>query len=652
MKSFNLLLTFIFTFHLLISICANPSQNTESSGNSKPILILNALDNIGFDGASWFIESTGIFSASVGDIYLFHRGSVPSLSHINITSTIHMIAYDSTIMNSPLPDLRVAKKLKVTEHITPILYSWNYVLSQLPLNASTESSMILSLAFQKGAVPVLTNNFRTMNDMLTRNAHIDLFFLGKNKQLTSVSDWHDLILVAFKHSNPMVRQWLHTFQSIFLSYASHRAHYSMIDPRPALLEASARYQSKLRIGHFVNSEICSVASNYDGYFDIMKKNTLRDHDRRKIRKLVDHQFFREHHEKHHHFDSSRCNHIFTDPTGREFVATASAIQLFCGSDIVNPDREDAHTCLILDVQSIWKKKINRDPPLEIGELGACSNEDLLNDPIRMMWKGLLRFRNTSSPSNPRKFCWEDEANQHNETLAEARISQDPLKSWKQQTLFTHPDYEKIRSQKSNLSVIMVSGSEGSARKLDNMKYITMSKMAYAKRHGYSYTFVTSNEYYDYYPHDVFQGYNAPAMANPYFRGIMTKPVMMLDVMYRHQQHEWLVWTDDDVYINPGWLYLPLDVFLADVPEHKVMVMANYRSAFTNVLFIRNNAQGRRLMMDWIAIVMSGYIQCHGYDQAALAALIAQRISHDDRYMSFKPLNYTCLYTKADNLVNR
>jgi hypothetical protein len=129
---------------------------------------------------------------------------------------------------------------------------------------------------------------------------------------------------------------------------------------------------------------------------------------------------------------------------------------------------------------------------------------------------------------------------------------------------------------------------------------------------------------------------------------MTKPVMMLDVMYSHLHSEWLVWTDDDVYINPGWLYLPLDVFLADVPEHKVMVMANYRSAFTNVLFIRNNAQGRRLMMDWIAIVMSGYIQCHGYDQAALAALIAQRIASDNLFDSH-PLNFTCLFAKEGNL---
>jgi hypothetical protein len=206
------------------------------------------------------------------------------------------------------------------------------------------------------------------------------------------------------------------------------------------------------------------------------------------------------------------------------------------------------------------------------------------------------------------------------------------------------------SSKSNVTAVIMTATEGGAREIDLKKYLTISKMYYAKRHGYSFTYTVSRGYLGYFSYDIFQGPEASTgMKSSYFRGIMTKPVMMLDVMYSHLHSEWLVWTDDDVYINPGWLYLPLDVFLADVPEHKVMVMANYRSAFTNVLFIRNNAQGRRLMMDWIAIVMSGYIQCHGYDQAALAALIAQRISNEDSF-PVNPLNFTCFFTPTGGTV--
>lgn len=133
----------------------------------------------------------------------------------------------------------------------------------------------------------------------------------------------------------------------------------------------------------------------------------------------------------------------------------------------------------------------------------------------------------------------------------------------------------------------------------------------------------------------------------YFRGIMTKPVMMLEVMYANPDVEWILWTDDDVYPNSGWIYLPLDAYLDEVPSDKVFVLANYRSSFSNVMFIRNNIQGRKLMRDWIAIVMSGHIQCHGFDQAGLSLLIANRFIDDPSFAYLHPLNYSCFHTKSD-----
>jgi hypothetical protein len=44
-----------------------------------------------------------------------------------------------------------------------------------------------------------------------------------------------------------------------------------------------------------------------------------------------------------------------------------------------------------------------------------------------------------------------------------------------------------------------------------------------------------------------------------------------------------------------------------------------------MFFVRNTAAGRQLIADWLAIAMSGQIQCHGFDQAALAMLIFQRL---------------------------
>lgn len=62
--------------------------------------------------------------------------------------------------------------------------------------------------------------------------------------------------------------------------------------------------------------------------------------------------------------------------------------------------------------------------------------------------------------------------------------------------------------------------------------------------------------------------------------------------------------------------MPLDVYLKDVPADKLIVLGNHRSAQSNVLFIRNNERGRQLGRDWLAIAMSGYVQCHGFDQVS------------------------------------
>lgn len=120
---------------------------------------------------------------------------------------------------------------------------------------------------------------------------------------------------------------------------------------------------------------------------------------------------------------------------------------------------------------------------------------------------------------------------------------------------------------------------------------------------------------------------------------MSKVPMIFGMMFDNPDFEWILWTDDDTYINSGllifyyftnlmklnsnniiqlkiigWLDLPLETFLHDVPADKLVVLANYRSAFTNAFFIRNSPEGRELVMDWLAVAVSGYVQCHGFDQ--------------------------------------
>lgn len=112
----------------------------------------------------------------------------------------------------------------------------------------------------------------------------------------------------------------------------------------------------------------------------------------------------------------------------------------------------------------------------------------------------------------------------------------------------------------------------------------------------------------------FTSQNTPLGVNSYGQAVMSKVPMIFGMMLDNPDHEWILWTDDDTYINAGWLDLPLEIFLHDVPKDKLVVLANYRSAFTNAFFLRNSPEGRELAMDWLAIAGSGYVQCHGFDQ--------------------------------------
>ena len=66
--------------------------------------------------------------------------------------------------------------------------------------------------------------------------------------------------------------------------------------------------------------------------------------------------------------------------------------------------------------------------------------------------------------------------------------------------------------------------------------------------------------------------------------------------------------------------MSLDAFLEDVPADKLVVLGNHRSAQSNVVFIRNSVEGRKLGRDWLSIAVSGYVQCHGFDQVKMGCV--------------------------------
>lgn len=62
---------------------------------------------------------------------------------------------------------------------------------------------------------------------------------------------------------------------------------------------------------------------------------------------------------------------------------------------------------------------------------------------------------------------------------------------------------------------------------------------------------------------------------------------------------------------------------------------------SGAFFVRNSIEGRRLVRDWLSVVMSGYVTCHGFDQAALEILMVMRQFPHIPYKP-NPFNFSCL----------
>lgn len=110
-------------------------------------------------------------------------------------------------------------------------------------------------------------------------------------------------------------------------------------------------------------------------------------------------------------------------------------------------------------------------------------------------------------------------------------------------------------------------------------------------------------------------------------------------MHRYHEEEWILFTDSDAWINAEWLDMPIDAILQDVPDDKLWIQTNYRSMLTGIFLVRNNAAGRQLVRDWLAVGMSGQVSCHGFDQAAIMIVFMLRQS---KVFSERPFGLSCL----------
>jgi hypothetical protein len=160
----------------------------------------------------------------------------------------------------------------------------------------------------------------------------------------------------------------------------------MIDPRFAIMEATAMSNNRIRIGYFVKDDVCSVAIPYETFFSSEAKGLVANNSKSITSNKLS-QYFKAKEAKtnnikakDHHFESSRCSHIYSDQfkahgTAKK-VTTKSAIEVsgithskgdMGNSETFDEDKkenslevlEEEKTCLILDLPSGWKKQVDK-----------------------------------------------------------------------------------------------------------------------------------------------------------------------------------------------------------------------------------------------------------------------------------------------------
>ena len=181
-------------------------------------------------------------------------------------------------------------------------------------------------------------------------------------------------------------------------------------------------------------------------------------------------------------------------------------------------------------------------------------------------------------------------------------------------------------------VVLVSGSTvlGSSGGLNNLVLdIALSKKAYARRHNYAFEYYSAEQFID----DLAKA-RLP-------RWEFAKTFMLRDAWVKHSnsskakeeeaaagsgENIVILWSDYDVWFNPRHASLPVSAFSDEAlrfsPE-KIVVMGPESGLNTGFFLWRMTRVGRHMLFKWHAIVVSGAVECHGYDQAAFQMLVLQ-----------------------------
>ena len=265
-------------------------------------------------------------------------------------------------------DKSVGQEVSELEQVSTILWSMQRILS-----SSQSQSYMLSLAFSADTAPVCTSKLMRLFHHMSHH-HTELMLLDKTRQLGSISDWRDLMVVAAALDNESVNQWMATLEDVYKHHACRDA-YTLLKPRPAILEAVGRHRDGMRIEFFGRDDVCVVPMDMEKFKHYRPHSSTRRH-RRRLEES---------------FGGGRSVNkpLGGDPTFCEGAQTASAwLRVDCSGHEVSA----LHSCVTLQVPQLWKNRAGA--PIEAEE-----------DVNFQQGYTVDRYRLATSKDRPRDFCW-------------------------------------------------------------------------------------------------------------------------------------------------------------------------------------------------------------------------------------------------------
>ena len=157
-----------------------------------------------------------------------------------------------------------------------------------------------------------------------------------------------------------------------------------------------------------------------------------------------------------------------------------------------------------------------------------------------------------------------------------------------------------------------------------------AKKVYADQHGYRFVLMDSNDFKG----ERGSGGRTGEFAKPH----MMRHALLDPNLCGWQQQvapetfrgkcDWIMWLDADSFIHPALFDLPLDAWLHDVPDDRILVLGNRVALNTGVLFLRAGNQSTRtqtisLLDNWVTA--NKLIHCHSFDQAGLQLLLLRAV---------------------------